>query len=206
MGKTRRQSKKLPQVQLKASPDKKASSGLGKKKLSRFRTSKQYFALPAAQQEKWDDSVHVVAKMRSGKISLTKAAREFGLSPKAVLARVGSALRKTKSGRYVARPSDKLLRVLGIPGGPEGTHEVAIKDSAVASKLGEYSNAVRRFIETGDASGLKKFRRLKLLDEKGKRIKLLTDLAELQRLGSASRPFSTLSRPHQASHLLPLRR
>jgi len=128
--------------------------------------------------------VHVIAKMRSEKISLTKASREFGLNRKAVQARAGSALRKTKGGRYVARPSDKLLRILVIPG-PQGLTEIAVRGSDVASKIAEYSDAVQKYIRTGDSSRLKKFKRLKLLDEKGKKIKLVTDLAELQRLGSA---------------------
>ena len=111
----------------------------------------------------------------------TQAAREFGLTPRAVLARAGSALRKTKSGRYVVRPNDKLLRVLKLP----GQTQVAVRDSTTASKIAEYWDAVHKFVATGDSSRLKKFRRMKLLDEAGKRIKLPTDLDELQKLGSA---------------------
>jgi hypothetical protein len=160
------------------------SEPVRKKRLTQPRTSKQYFALPEAQQETWNRVVHVISKMRSEGTSLTKAAREFGLDPRIVKTRAGSALRKTKSGRYVSRRSDKLLRVLVIPG-PQGQREVVVKDSVVASKIAEYSDAVQKYLRTGDSSGLKKFRRLKLLDEKGKRIKLLTDLSELQKLGSA---------------------
>jgi hypothetical protein len=101
-----------------------------------------------------------------------------------VKARAGSALRKTKSGRYIPRPRDKLLRVLVIPG-PQGQREIVVKDSTVASKIAEYSDAVQKYLRTGDSSRLKKFRRMKLLDEKGKRIKLVTDLTKLQELGSA---------------------
>jgi len=97
------------------------------------------------------------------------------------LARAGSALRKTKSGRYVVRPNDKLLRVLKLP----GQTQVAVRDSTTASKIAEYWDAVHKFVATGDSSRLKKFRRMKLLDEAGKRIKLPTDLDELQKLGSA---------------------
>ncbi len=154
------------------------------KKVIRPRTSKQYFALPDSQQETWNRVAHVIAKMRSDKISLTKASREFGLNPKTVQARAGSALRKTKAGRYVARPSDKLLRVLVVPG-PQGLTEIAVRGSETASKIAEYSDAVQTYLRTGDSSKLKKFRRLKLLDEKGKRIKLVTDLAKLRELGSA---------------------
>lgn len=116
--------------------------------------------------------------------SKSKASREFGLNPKVVQARAGSALRKTKNGRYVARPSDKLLRVLVIPS-PQGLQEIAVRGSDVASKIAEYSDAVQKYIRTGDSSRLKKFKRLKLTDEKGQRIKLLTDLKELDKLGSA---------------------
>lgn len=153
-------------------------------KIVRPRTSKQYLELPETQQETWNRVVHVIAKMRSEKMSLTKASREFGLNPKTVQARAGSALRKTKGGRYVARRNDKLLRVLIIPG-PQGLTEIAVKGSEAASKIAEYSDAVQKYIRTGDASRLKKFKRIKLLDEKGKKIKLVTDLTELQRLGSA---------------------
>jgi hypothetical protein len=155
-----------------------------KKSVVRPRTSKDYSALPETQQETWNRALHVIAKMRSEGISLTRAAREFGLTPRIVKVRAGSALRKTKSGRYVPRPRDKLLRVLVIPG-PQGQREVVVKDSVVASKIAEYSDAVQKYLRTGDSSRLKIFRRIKLLDETGKRIKLLTDLAELQRLGSA---------------------
>lgn len=161
-----------------------AASPVKKKKSNRPTTAKQYFALPDAQQETWNRVVHVIAKMRSENLSLTKASREFGLSPKVVQARAGSALRKAKNGRYVARPSDKLLRVLVIPSF-QGLTEIAVGGSEVASKIAEYSDAVQAYLRTDDSSKLKKFRRLKLLDEKGKRIKLVTDLAKLKELGSA---------------------
>ena len=155
-----------------------------KKKIQRPRTSKQFFALPDAQQETWNRVVHVIAKMRAEGVSLTQASREFGLDPRVVRSRAGSALRKTKGGRYIAKHSDKLLRVLVIPS-PEGLTEVAVRGSETASKIAEYSDAVQKYLRSGDSSKLKKFRRMKLLDEKGNRIKLVTDLEVLQKLGSA---------------------
>lgn len=169
--------KKSPNKNVAATPAK-------KRKLIRPTTAKQYSALSEAEQETWNRVAHVVAKMRSEKMSLTKASREFGLNPKTVQARAEAALRKTKGGRYVARPSDKLLRVLVIPG-PQGQTEIGVRGSDVASKIGEYSDAVQKFIRTGDASRLKKFKRLKLLDDTGKRIKLVTDPVKLRNLGSA---------------------
>lgn len=160
-------------------------TAIKKKKVTRPRTSKQYFALPDDLQDRWDRVVHVIAKMRADGTSLTQASRDFGLDPRVVRARAGSALRKTKNGRYVARSSDTLLRVLKIPSTLGHQLEVGVRDSATASRIAEYSDAIQKFIYTGDSSKLKKFRRMKLFDEKGKRIMLLTDLAELQRLGSA---------------------
>jgi len=160
-----------------------AASSTKKKKITRPKTAKQYFALPVALQETWNRAVHVHSKMLSG-TSFTEASREFGISPNKVKALLGSTLKKSKSGRYVAKASDRLLRVLVIPG-PQGLQEVAVKGSDVASKIAEYSSAVQKYIRTGDSSQLKKFKRLRLLDEKGQRIKLITDLAELKKLGSA---------------------
>ncbi len=168
----------------RASAQKPETTKKTKRGLKRPRTSEQYFALPESQQETWNRVAHVIAKMRSDKISLTKASREFGLNPKTVQARAGSALRKTKAGRYVARPSDKLLRVLVVPG-PQGLTEIAVRGSESASKIAEYSDAVQTYLRTGDSRKLRKFGRLKLIDEKGKRIKLITDLARLRELGSA---------------------
>jgi hypothetical protein len=177
-------SKNRATKQKSQSPASGKSTTTKKKTVARPGTSAQYFALAADRQETWNRAVHVIAKMRSEGISLTKASREFGLAPKAVLARAGSALRKTKSGRYAARPSDKLLRILLIPS-PEGLREVVVKDSATASKIAVHNDAIQKFLRTGDSSGIKTSGRLKLLDANGKRIKLITDLAELQRLGSA---------------------
>lgn len=176
-------SKKMPAKSNRGGPKPKPSIS-GKKRIQRPRTSKQFFALPDTQQETWNRVVHVIARMRAEGVSLTQAPREFGLDPRVVRSRAGSALRKTTGGRYVAKPSDKLLRVLVIPS-PDGLTEVAVRGSEIASKIAEYSDAVQKYLRTGDSSKLKKFRRMKLLDEKGKRIRLVTDPAILQKLGSA---------------------
>jgi hypothetical protein len=148
------------------------------------RTSEQFLALPATEQEKWNRVVHVISKMRSEGKSLTQASRDFGIDRRLVLARAGSTLQKTKGRRYVVKRNDRLLRVLIIPG-RQGLNEVAVRGSSTASKLAAYSDAVQKYLRTGDSSSLKKFRDLKLVNEKGEPIELVTDLAELQTLGSA---------------------
>lgn len=148
------------------------------------RTTKQYFAMSGDGQDKWNRVTHTVAKMRSEGMSLSKAAKEFAVDSRSVVHMAKSALRKQKNGRYVAKRSDKLLRVLVIPSA-DGLKEVAVRDSETASKIAQYSDAVQRYLRTGDTKRLKTFKRLRIKDADGKRVPLLVDLAELNRLGSA---------------------
>jgi hypothetical protein len=162
-------------------PRTRSSGHRAKKQPNAPRTAEQYFALPEAAQEQWRVAEHVIQKMRSEGISLTRASREYGIDRKRVIELGGSALRKQKNGRYKPRSFDRMLRVLVIPyaGGPK---EVAVRDSRTASKLAEYSNAVDKFANEEGPSGLSEFRKLRLKDAEGKPIKLLTDIEELKRL------------------------
>jgi hypothetical protein len=122
--------------------------------------------------------------MRADGISLRRAARAFGLNPGVVLRLAGPALRKRSNGRYAAKASDRLLRVLAIPT-KQGPGEIALRDSRQATLLAEYWIAVHAYLQTGDASSIKKFRGKRITDATGKRVRLVTDLDELDRLGSA---------------------
>jgi hypothetical protein len=126
----------------------------------------------------------VVTTMRTEKVSLTSAAREEGISPATVRRHARSALRKTSRGTYKARASDRLLRVLVMPT-PQGLAEIATRDSRSASVVGEYWNAVNHYLETGDEKELSRFRGVTITDAQGNAVPLLTDTAELERLGSA---------------------
>lgn len=148
------------------------------------RTPKQFFAMPKASQDTWTAVTHVVSKMRSERVSLREASREFDLDPRVVTRLGKSALRKRKNGQYVAKRSDKLLRILAIPTA-DGVREIAIRDSRQASVLGKYWAAVQKYLQTGDASGLKKFHRKRITDASGRRVPLIIVQAELDRLGSA---------------------
>src|SRR5580700_9641363 len=77
------------------------------------KTARQYFLLSSKKQETWDSIGHVISKIREG-MTLPKAAKEFGISPKAVIGLGRSALRKQKNGRYVAKKADELLRVVNV--------------------------------------------------------------------------------------------
>jgi hypothetical protein len=122
--------------------------------------------------------------MRSGRISLRKASKEIGVDPSKVLKLGRSAIRKQKSGKYAARKTDRLLRILSVLT-PEGRREIAVRDSHQGSLLGKYWASVQRYLQTGDDSALRKFKGKKITDASGKRHPLITDLRQLDTLGSA---------------------
>ena len=155
-----------------------------KAKQSVPRTANQYDALSRAAQYQWNLVAHAIQKVRSQGISVTQAAKELGIARKKVIELAGSALRKQANGRYKAKPFDRLLRVLVIPS-KDGLKEVAVRDSRTAAKIASYSDAVQRFLRTGDSSKLRTFKKLTINDASGNPIKLLTDTKELTRLGHA---------------------
>jgi len=147
-------------------------------------TAEQYFAQSKQAQDKWNRVTHVISKMRAEDVSLPKASREFGLDPRTVVRLGNPALKKSANGRYSPKSTDNLLRVLVIPTG-DGLREVAVRDSRQATLLAKYWVAVQKYLETGDAAALRKIRRKTITDSEGKRVRLIKDLAELDRQGSA---------------------
>lgn len=148
------------------------------------RTARRFFANSAEFQDTWTRVTHAISKMRAERVSLRVASREFGLDPRLVVRLGKSALRKRKNGQYVAKRADSLLRILAIPTS-DGVREITIRDSRQATILGKYWAAVAKYLQTGDASGLKKVRRKHITDASRKRVPLIIDQTELDRLGSA---------------------
>lgn len=148
------------------------------------RTLKEYLERSRSFQTTWDLITQIPAKMRSENISATRAARDLNVSPSQVFRWARPAFRKLSSGKYVAKRTDRLLRVLVMPSN-KGLIEIAVSDSREASLLGEYWNAVDRFLRTGDSSGLQQLRKKRITDAGGKKIRLLTNLEELNRQASA---------------------
>jgi hypothetical protein len=147
-------------------------------------TSAQYHAKPERFKETWDRVVTVISKMRSGKTSLQQAAKEYGISPGTVKRWAGSALQKQKSGKWAAKRSDRLLRVLKIPT-PEGPREIGVRGSRQATQVAKLWNAIHKFLETGDQKEFAKFRGKFIKGADGVQIPFITDPKELNRLGSA---------------------
>lgn len=90
-------------------------------------------------------------------MSLAKAARETHTSPRSVLRYAGSAFQRTETGRLVAKPSDRLFRLLRLPT-PSGEVDFPTADLRTASKGGRYLNAVKAYYTRGDRRALREFR------------------------------------------------
>ena len=148
------------------------------------RTAEQFSAKSERFQDRWTRVTHVISKMRAEGVSLRQASREFGVDPRTVVRLGGPALQKRANGRYAAKASDRLLRVLVVPT-RKGLREVAVRDSRQAGRVAEYWNAVQTFLATGDPAALRKFRGKHITDANRKRIPFLTDLKALDRLGNA---------------------
>ena len=80
--------------------------------------------------------------MRHGGFSLSQAAHEAGTTAASVRKYVPAALRRSKSGRWVATKSDRYMRVLSLPGanGPvirrvQGSKEAQFASSYLASTV-----------------------------------------------------------------------
>lgn len=149
-------------------------------------TAKELFARPRSFQEQWKDTTHVVSKVREG-ASFQRAAEDLDTSAATIVRLAGSALRRLKNGRYVARAQDRLLRVVYVPDDTVagGMREVATRDSRQATRVSLFWHALHQYQSTGDATGLLAFRGTAVIDAGGKRVPLLTDLARLDRLGEA---------------------
>lgn len=148
------------------------------------RTVEEFFAKSQAFQDRWIRITGAVSKMRSEHISPEQAAREFGLDPRTLKKGASSALRKGKNGRYTAKASDRLLRpMVVLP--PGGKQEIATRDSRQATLIAEHWNAVDKYLSTGDTTELRKLQGKTVTAVDGTKYLLLTDTAELDRLGNA---------------------
>ena len=162
---------------------KRGSSRQTRSEFFESRTVKEFFAMSKRDQEFWSDVGRIATEVRGG-ASLSQSSRKYRRDPVKVRQAARSALRKLKNGRYVAKPIDHILRVLLIPT-RKGLREIGVRDSRQASLLGKYWTAVDRYLNTGDRSVRREFRGKYIIDADGRRVRLVTNLRELDRLGSA---------------------
>lgn len=146
-------------------------------------TTEEFFALPEHVRRSYEGVANLATRVRAG-VSRTRGMRELGLTRSQVDRYGRGAFQKLKNGRYVAKAYDHLLRVVMVVSN-DGLREVATRDSRQASKAGKHSAAVNRYLQTGNDSALRRFDGKYIIDSQGKRIPLLSDVEELDVLGSA---------------------
>ncbi len=140
--------------------------------------------LRPAERQTRERALQALTYLRRGQ-SLRQAAREAQTTVQAVLRYAGSALTRGPRGRYVPRPIERLYRPLRLIT-TQGVVEVGVRDSRTASLLARHANAVRHYLETGDAAPLAAFRgRTVRAEKRGYRLLDDRDLALLDQLGAA---------------------
>ncbi len=135
------------------------------------------------QRRARDRSLEALRLMRTKGLPLRRAAERVGTTPRTMLRYVGVALRK-RAGAYHATPHDHLLRPLAFPT-DRGNVTVWVRSSKDASEVAHYQNAVRLYVQTGDASELEAYRGRSVTDANGKLWPFLTDRKTVRRLGNA---------------------
>lgn len=122
--------------------------------------------------------------MRSKGLSLTRAAQEAHADPRTVRKRVGTTVVQTPSGRYAARPGDRMVRQMHFLT-PQGVIAGEVRGSRNASLVAKHAAAVDRFLgPAGDPRPLRAFRG-KSVRVDGVWMPFLTDLRLLKRLEAA---------------------
>jgi hypothetical protein len=108
--------------------------------------------LSGPARDRREDALRVVASMRREGMDLQSAAAQYSMSPHAVRYWAPGAF--DPSGRL--KPADREYRRMKIISGGRVV-EVDVRGSHVASRIGEYWNAVRTYVDTGDDADLAGF-------------------------------------------------
>jgi hypothetical protein len=119
--------------------------------------------------------------MRRDGVSLTRGARDARTTPDAVRRYAGSALDR-RGSRWVAKPSDRLLRrqfttIVGPGGGPEEAL-VETRSSRQASEIGRHNADASIFFSASASPVAKREARARLVRRHGKRAGLRAVLSD----------------------------
>jgi hypothetical protein len=88
-----------------------------------------------------------IAKMRHDGLSLDAASRDAGTTPATVHNYLPAALRRSKTGRWVATKSDRYVRLLSLPGA-HGPVTVRARGSEEARFASAYLSSLARWART----------------------------------------------------------
>src|SRR5262249_35897343 len=96
-----------------------------KRKFVELKNLEEFLEVPERKQDLWRDVGQIVTRVREG-ATFAEACREFGRDARTVQPLAKPALRKRRNGRWGAKKSDRILRVLQIIM-PEGRQEIGIR-------------------------------------------------------------------------------
>ena len=117
-------------------------------------------AIPRNEREAYAKERALAALARSRREGLTPsvAARAEGTTLNTMRRYVGTALQqKSPGGRWRVTASDRIARTLNFLT-ERGPVAITVRDSRLASQIGEHANAVKVYRNTGDTSTLAPFR------------------------------------------------
>jgi hypothetical protein len=121
--------------------------------------------------------------MRTEGLSLTRAARKAHTTPETVRRYVGSALLRTRGGRWAATSFDRFTRRVWFLT-PRGPVEVIVRNSRTASRIARHMAAVRTYLQGSGTAALQEFVG-KSVRSGGVSYPFVTDLRVLDRLAHA---------------------
>jgi len=122
----------------------------------RIRNRADLEALSPTEREDRAATLQAITLMREDPtISLTKAARRSGTSPRAIRRYAGDALER-RGSRWTATEGDRLYRPMYVHSGGE-TIAVDVRGSYKAAELSDYHRALGHYVNTGDDQPLRAF-------------------------------------------------
>jgi hypothetical protein len=146
---------------------------LSKSRISDFDLSrKRWSRLSPQEKTKRKLSLEVLRRIRHGD-SLAVSCEESGISQKEAVKYLRNCLYK-KKGRWIPKKHDFIEREVNIYENGE-IRAIVIKGSKNSAIIGEYYNAVKNYLVSGDPSYLKPFKKKTIIDAYGKKHKLETD-------------------------------
>ena len=114
----------------------------------------------------------VLREMRRG-TTLTRASAQYGMTREEAKRHLRSTIFKLRR-RWRARKTDSIERGMIIY--ERGRiRSIIVTNSKDASTIGEYFNAVRDFLQSGNSSVLARFKKVRITDSKGKKHRLETN-------------------------------
>jgi len=120
--------------------------------------------LTPAQRAQKAKFLHILSLARATKTDLDEALRHLGFHPAQVLRRTRSV--RMRKGKLVPKAHDRIPRSMKIYENGELVH-VEVANSATASDIGRYWNAVGDLTETGKSRALRRFSRQRIKDIDG---------------------------------------